>query len=38
MFDKFKTAEDENASGDFFVILSSTSSKKDLGILIRGMT
>ena len=38
MFDKFKTAEDENASGDFFVILSSTSSKKDLGSLIRGMT
>ena len=38
MFNKFKTVKDENASGDFFVILSSTSREKDLGSLIRGTT
>jgi len=36
MFNKFKTAKDENAPGDFFVILSSASGEKELGSLIRG--
>ena len=38
MFNKFKTAKDENASGEFFVILSSKTSEIDLGSLIRGTT